>query len=70
MAWVNDYQETLRELGIEEVDLQFPSGTERGSYLLTEKYISRLEATLISWFANILEVAARTPTPVPYPPVP
>jgi len=61
MAWVTDYQETLRELGIEEADLQFPGGTDQGSYLLTEKYISRVEATLISWFANILEV----PPPLP-----
>ena len=64
MAWVTDYQETLRELGIEEADLQFPGGTEHGSYLLTEKYITRVEMTLISWFNNILEVIL---PPVPHP---
>lgn len=57
MAWIADYQETLRELGIEENDLQFPGGIDNGTYLLTEKYISRLESTLITWFTNILEVS-------------
>lgn len=56
MAWIADYQETLRELGIGEDDLQFPTAMDHGTYQLTEKYISRVESTLINWFTNILEV--------------
>lgn len=59
MAWVGDYQETLRELGIEEEDLQFPGSVENGTYQLTEKYMSRVESTLIAWFTNILEVTSQ-----------
>ncbi len=51
-----DYHETLRELGIEEEDLQFASTSDHGNFQLTEKYISRVESTLITWFTNILEV--------------
>ena len=51
-----EYHETLRELGIEEDDLQFASSSDHGTFQLTEKYISRVEATLIAWFTNILEV--------------
>lgn len=46
----------LRELGIEEDDLQFAGSYDHGTFQLTEKYISRVEATLIAWFTNILEV--------------
>ena len=56
MEWITEYQDTLRELGLEEEDLQFPAGKDRGSALLTEKYISRMEATVTGWFTNILEV--------------
>ena len=56
MAWITDYQETLRELGIEEENLQFPAGIDSGTYQLIEKYISRIESTLVAWFTNILEV--------------
>ena len=56
MEWITEYQDTLRELGVEEEDLQFPAGKDRGSALLTEKYIGRMEATVTGWFTNILEV--------------
>ena len=56
MAWMAEYHETLRELGIEEEDLQFASSSDHGTFQLTEKYISRVESTLIAWFTNILEV--------------
>lgn len=56
MAWITDYQETLRELGIEEDSVQLPTGSDSGTYQLTEKYIARVESTLITWFNNILEV--------------
>ena len=51
-----EYHETLQELGIEEEDLQFASSSDHGSFQLTEKYISRVESTLIAWYTNILEV--------------
>ena len=56
MAWMAEYHEMLRELGIEEDDLQFAGSHDHGTFQLTEKYISRVEATLIAWFTNILEV--------------
>ena len=62
MAWIGEYHETLRELGIEEDALQFASGIDNGTYLLTDKYISRVENTLIAWFTNILEVRHQRPS--------
>lgn len=61
MGWVSDYQETLRDLGVEEDQLHFPADRDRGTARLTEKYISRVEFTLATWFQNILEVPLLSP---------
>jgi len=59
IGWTNNYQETLRELGLEEDDIAFPDGPDRGSTVLIDKYISRISTTLHAWFVNILEVRPR-----------
>lgn len=56
MGWVNQYHDTLRDLGIEEDELGFPSGSDRGIGMLTDKYIDRMRQQLNSWFTNILQV--------------
>lgn len=56
MGWISGYQETLGELGLEEVEARFPHGSSRGTTLLIDKYIERMHATLHAWFVNILEV--------------
>ena len=56
MAWVNQYSETLRDLGIEEDKLGFPHNSNRGMGLLTDKYIERMRQQLNSWFSNIIQV--------------
>ena len=63
VGWTSNYQETLLELGLEEGEVGFPQGPDRGSTLLVSKYISRIRATLHTWFVNILEVRARTGCP-------
>ena len=54
--WTNNYQETLRELGLEDDDIMFPEGPDRGTTVLIDKYIERMRTTLHAWFVNILEV--------------
>ena len=58
LAWVNQYQETLRDLGIEEEEVRFPESTSRGEALLLRKYVERLHDTLTTWFTNILQVSS------------
>ena len=58
MAWVNQYGETLRDLGIEEDKLGFPYEANRGMGMLTDKYIERMRQQLNSWFTNIIQVHA------------
>lgn len=57
MGWIMEYQQTLRDLGIGEDDLHFPTDSLRGISQMSEKYISRIESTLTTWFTNILEVS-------------
>lgn len=57
IKWVTRYQQEVRiKLNIEEEDLAFPAGPGSGTWLMTEKYISRVESILVAWFTNILEV--------------
>lgn len=56
MTWVSRYQESCRELGIEDDKLEFPKG--RGLAMLIDKYIERIHQTLKTWFTNILEVCS------------
>ena len=56
MAWVNQYCETLRDLGIEEDKLGFSHDSNQGMGMLTDKYIERMRQQLNSWFANIIQV--------------
>lgn len=58
LAWVNQYQETLRDLGIEEDEVRFSDSSSRGEGLLLRKYVERLHSTLNTWCTNILEVMA------------
>ena len=57
MGWVNEYSDTLRDLGIEEEELGFPAESDRGVGTLTDKYIERMRLQLNSWFTNILQVS-------------
>lgn len=57
IGWTSNYQETLRELGLEDEDVVFPQGPDRGYTLLVERYIQRTSSTLHTWFVNILEVS-------------
>lgn len=57
MAWVNQYSETLRDLGIEEEKLGFLHDANRGMGMLTDKYIDRMRQQLNSWFSNIIQVS-------------
>ena len=56
VGWTSGYQETLKELGLEDSDIVFPEGHDRGMTLLVNKYIMRMRATLHTWFVNILQV--------------
>ncbi len=56
MTWVGSYQETCRELGIEEAELEFPGGPGRGIAALVDCYTTRVHGLLNTWFTNILEV--------------
>ncbi len=56
IGWTSNYQETLRELGLEDEDVVFPQGPDRGYTLLVHRYIQRISTTLHTWFVNILEV--------------
>ena len=56
MAWVGSYQETCRDLGIEDADLEFPGGPGRGIGALVDRYTERTHVLLNKWFTNILEV--------------
>ena len=58
LAWVNQYQETLRDLGIEEDEVRFSDSSSGGEGLLLRKYVERLHSTLTTWCTNILEVIA------------
>ena len=58
MTWVGSYQETCRELGIEEAELEFPGGQGRGIAALVDCYTTRVHGLLNTWFTNILEVCA------------
>jgi hypothetical protein len=67
IGWTSNYQETLRELGLEDEDVLFPQGPDRGYTVLVEKYIHRITSTLRTWFVNILEVSvALSMEPKPY----
>jgi len=57
MGWVNQYSDTLRDLGIEEDELGFPTGSDRGVGMLTDKYIERMRQQLNTWFTNILQAS-------------
>ena len=57
MGWVNQYSDTLRDLGIEEDELGFPTGSDRGVGMLTDKYIERMRQQLNAWFTNILQAS-------------
>ena len=56
LAWVNQYQETLRDLGIEEDEVRFSDSSSGGEGLLLRKYVERLHSTLTTWCTNILEL--------------
>ena len=56
MAWVGSYQETCRDLGIDDAELDFPAGPGRGIAALVDCYTSRVHGLLNTWFTNILEV--------------
>lgn len=56
VGWLSGYQETLKELGLEDSEIVFPEGPDRGMTLLVGKYISRMRGTLHTWFINILQV--------------
>lgn len=60
MGWVNQYHDTLRDLGIEEVELGFPLTSDRGIGMLTDKYIDRMRQQLNAWCTNILQVSCHT----------
>ena len=60
MGWINQYHNTLRDLGIEEDKLGFPTGSDRGVGCLTDKYIDRMHQQLNTWISNILQVLQRT----------
>lgn len=61
MQWVNQYQETLRNLGVEEALVLLPVAPwsdpegRPGMSRLIESYTTRMEQTLTTWFKNILE---------------
>ena len=59
MGWVNQCHDTLRDLGIEEDELGFPRGSDRGTGMLTDKYINRMQQQLNAWCTNILQVPAQ-----------
>ena len=48
IGWTSNYQETLKELGLEDADVGFPEGPDRGSTVLIAKYISRIRTTALS----------------------
>lgn len=56
IRWINDYQATLQDLGIEEEDTHFPTKEQSGMALLIDQYIRRMQATRQTWSQNILEV--------------
>ena len=56
---MNQYSETLRDLGVEEDKLGFPHEANRGMGMLTDKYIERMRQQLISWFTNIIQVICK-----------
>ena len=56
IRWINDYQATLQDLGIEEEDTRFPTKEQSGMALLIDQYIRRMQATRQTWSQNILEV--------------
>lgn len=62
VGWTSNYQETLKELGLEDGDIGFPEGPDRGMTLLVNMYITRMHATLHTWFVNILEVSQLRPS--------
>jgi len=62
VGWTSNYQETLKELGLEDSDIVFPEGPDRGMTLLVNKYITRMHGTLHTWFVNILQVSAYSGT--------
>ena len=62
VGWTSNYQETLKELGLEDGDIGFPEGPDRGMTLLVNKYITRMRGTLHTWFVNILQVSAPSGT--------
>ena len=66
MGWVNQYHDTLRDLGIEEDELGFPVGSDRGIGMLTDKYIDRMHQQLNSWCTNILQVPNSLLHTLPY----
>lgn len=62
MSWVSWYQETCRELGVEEAELQLPAGPGRGVGMLVERYTGRVHELLTTWFTNILQVPPLNPS--------
>ena len=58
IGWTSNYQETLKELGLEDGDVGFPEGPDRGCTVLVGKYIARIRTTLHAWFENILEASS------------
>ena len=58
IRWINDYQATLQDLGIEEEETRFPTKEQSGMALLIDQYIRRMQTTRQTWSKNILEVRA------------
>lgn len=54
MKWINEYQATCGNLGIEEVQCRFPRGPGRGTASLIDTYCERTHNMLHTWFTNIL----------------
>ena len=56
MAWVAMYQDTCRELGIEDEELRLPAEAGRGISNMVDRYTQRVHGLLTTWYTNILEV--------------
>lgn len=56
MDWATTYQETCRELGVDEESLGLPVGGGRGMGAMVGRYTERVHGLLTTWYTNILEV--------------
>ena len=64
IRWINDYQATLQDLGIEEGETRFPTKEQSGMALLIQQYIRRMQATRQTWSKNILEARSVLEAPL------